>query len=178
MFNYFPNKFTLDMDPTFDIDWDPGVDRVHEGRTIKGRPTKGYGTRPFGYTGKEMTPAPWEECEKVNVIRRSIERIIGEPLHFCLAAMSGDHNVSVFPHKDTVIGRKDESYFICSVSFGSPRIFRQKWDADGNEDFWILNSGDLVIMSNGSQELGYHDVPTMKSPAGPRLNLTYRTVKP
>jgi len=43
---------------------------------------------------------------------------------------------------------------------------------------WDLNHGDLLFMGGTLQQFWKHQVPRTTEPVGPRINLTFRFVKP
>jgi alkylated DNA repair dioxygenase AlkB len=40
-----------------------------------------------------------------------------------------------------------------------------------------LQDGDLMVMAGATQTLWVHRVPKVRRPVGPRVNLTFRTVR-
>lgn len=167
--DYYPKYFTSIGMPD-DIELDQGEQRIINGEVYYGRPSAGYGTKTFTYTGKVMHPKPW--TPQLDTMRKFISKVTGHTYDFCLIAESRDGHVPVFPHSDTI---HEGEYSIASVSFGDPRIFQVMDDDTEAVLNWILSDGDMIIMSPPSQENTTHMVPVTEG-LGLRYNLTFRTV--
>lgn len=173
--SYYP-KWVQDITVTpSDIAWLEPVDRFDPRhlRMIRGRPSQGYGSAEFSYAGKTINPLPWDANPKVNELRERLERFLGVEFYFCLCGLYEDHTVSIPMHHDEI---EHDDDVIVSLSFGATRIFEMKetYDTSPLKRF-ILEEGDLVIMTGKNQRIAQHAVPSQETPAGPRVNLTFRT---
>ena len=158
---------------SYEIDWRTPVDRFDpvSKRHLKGRPSQGFGTANFNYAGKDMSPIPWETNFKVTGIKSILEKQLGVEFYFCLAGLYKDETSSIPYHYD-VIEHDDD--VIVSVSFGPPRLFVIKED-DGTVHNYILENGDVLVMTGASQRNSQHAVPALVNPSTSRINLTFRT---
>ncbi|MBK6828928.1 MAG: alpha-ketoglutarate-dependent dioxygenase AlkB [Chitinophagaceae bacterium] len=68
---------------------------------------------------------------------------------------------------------------IASVSLGAIRRFDLKHKEDPEQKLQLkLTSGSLVVMKGALQHHWLHQIPVQKKINEPRINLTYRTIKP
>ena len=148
--------------------WDPRHERM-----IRGRPSQGYGEAAFSYAGKTINPLPWESNDKVNELRKRLEKFLGYDFYFCLAGLYEDNTIGIPMHHDEI---EHDDDVIVSLSFGATRIFEMKecYDTAQMKRF-VLEEGDLVIMTGHNQRIAQHGVPATETPCGPRVNLTFRT---
>ena len=74
----------------------------------------------------------------------------------------------------------EENSIIASISLGTPRTFvmKEKWAAD-NEIMYRkeLEHGSLLIMKGTAQKHLKHAILKTQSSVGPRINITFRTIK-
>ena len=140
---------------------------------IKGRPSQGYGEAAFSYAGKTINPLPWEANDKVTELKDRLERFLGVSFYFCLCGLYEDHTVGIPMHHDEI---EHDDDVIVSLSFGATRIFEMKECLDTVPvKRFVLQEGDLVIMTGHNQRIAQHAVPSQETPCGPRVNLTFRT---
>jgi len=69
---------------------------------------------------------------------------------------------------------------IASLTFGAERVFQMKHIYDkaiARKDIPLRN-GSLLIMGGTTQHYWKHQIPKTKKVIGPRLNITFRTIKP
>ena len=73
-----------------------------------------------------------------------------------------------------------EGSTIISISYGADRRFEFKTlQRFGNKQCWItLTPGNIVLMSRASQNVWKHSVPRDPQVTEPRVNLTFRLIKP
>jgi len=195
MFIYSKGNFkALTPEIVFDR-WDEPVIRTREdGTEVKGRPSRGFGDFSFTYAGKHMEPEAWDALAWMPAMKTLVEQVthdvIGKEVSydFCLAGFYPDGNTGIMHHSDTVPTTED---IVCSISFGAPRLFVQRQYesaiktfsdtsdivTDGinyTDDFFMLESGDVIFFDGESQMTSTHDVPALHG-VGPRINLTFRT---
>ena len=178
-----------------DIDsWDEPKEREFDGRLVKGRPTKGYGSSSFEYAGKLYEPTTW--TPQMYEIKVAAERVVKEELDqevsftFCLCGYYGIDGKGIPHHSDTVPTLDD---LIVSISFGAPRIFQWceyscpiKKETNTSEldisiddqtpvvKNYIMEEGDVFIFDGRSQMNSTHSVPSVENKEE-RINLTFRT---
>ncbi|MEC7985072.1 MAG: alpha-ketoglutarate-dependent dioxygenase AlkB, partial [Myxococcota bacterium] len=69
---------------------------------------------------------------------------------------------------------------IAAVSLGAPRRFvlrHKNRKFKGGKQKITLHHGSLLIMGGDFQHRWRHGIPQTKGPAGPRINITFRTLK-
>ena len=73
-----------------------------------------------------------------------------------------------------------EGSTIISVSYGATRRFQfRRLRKVGNDFRWVdLTPGNIVVMSRASQNIWQHSVPKELQVTEPRINLTFRLIKP
>ena len=149
--------------------WDP----KHE-RMISGRPTQGYGDAPFSYAGKTINPLPWANNSKVSELKARLEKFLNVEFYFVLVGLYEDNTVGIPMHHDEI---EHDDDIIVSLSFGDTRVFEMQPTTAGNVPVkrYLLEEGDLVIMTGKNQRLAQHAVPPMETPCSSRVNLTFRT---
>jgi alkylated DNA repair dioxygenase AlkB len=189
------------FNPRF-LEWDKPKDREVDGKTVKGRPTRGFGNREFEYAGKLMTPEPWDNHPDVWDILVEANRITKnifsnfDSYNFCLVGLYRDGSDSIPFHTDTV---PTEKSFVFSASFGATRLFEWREyecdikdhsntsslnisrDALGKSGYyyetkrWLLEHGDVIIFDGESQMNSEHAVPELQGEKNKRINLTFRS---
>ncbi len=191
MIKFYKNKF-VGFNPLI-TDWDEPVNRVFNGKKIKGRPTKAFGTADFEYAGRVYKPVPW--TKPMMYIKGNLETFIKRELNkeinfnFCLCGYYGVDGRGIPHHSDTVPTLDD---LVVSMSFGSPRIFQWKEytksikehtatsivntkhiSKKGTTDY-LMENGDVFIFDGHSQMKATHAVPDVVG-GSERINLTFRT---
>ncbi|HEY5799559.1 MAG TPA: alpha-ketoglutarate-dependent dioxygenase AlkB, partial [Burkholderiaceae bacterium] len=68
---------------------------------------------------------------------------------------------------------------ITSLSLGAPRVFtlKHKLDARVSPVKLELGDGSLLIMAGATQHYWKHGIAKTARPVGPRINLTFRTIR-
>ena len=174
--SYYP-QWASDMEEVGmnDVHWLDPVTRwdSRHNRKVVGRPTQGFGSDEFSYAGKTINPRPWEDNYQINAIKEKLERFLGVEFYFCLVGLYEDHTIAIPMHHDEI---EHDDDVIASISFGASKVFEIQPVQSGLPlQRYLLNSGDLVIMTGENQRLCQHAVPPMATPCGPRENLTFRT---
>ena len=186
------SKFNLIMD-----DWDEPQERIDEnGRTIKGRPSIGFGDKnEFTYAGKTLKARPWTDAMKG--IRNECQRALKEyadtekKITFLLAGYYPEEK-GIPMHSDAVPTLDD---WVVSCSFGGSRVFGwEEYNKDIKTESYtshtpfilrkdrevccrhllLLEHGDVVMFNGASQMKTRHNVPDLQG-ISPRTNLTFRT---
>tara|TARA_R110000796_G_scaffold252638_1_gene389682 strand:- start:8138 stop:8719 length:582 start_codon:yes stop_codon:yes gene_type:complete len=174
-------------------DWDKPVDRMFNGKQIKGRPTKAYGSSDFKYAGRIYKPEPWSACmeefklKAEGLVLKKLGRTID--FNFCLCGYYGKDGMGIPHHSDTVPTLND---LVVSISFGSPRIFQwQEYQKEIKKETasseintkyiakkllvnYLMEDGDVFIFDGYSQMNSTHSVLDVKG-GQERINLTFRT---
>jgi len=154
------------------------VERIRMfGRTVPvPRATALIGEAPYTYSGIRHTPAPWDPM--LAAMRDRLERELGIRFNSCLANFYRNGRDSVAWHADDE-PELGERPTIASVSLGDARAFVVRRAAVPRNVVEVLELGygDLLVMRDESQADYQHCVFKTSHPVGPRINLTFRSVR-
>jgi alkylated DNA repair dioxygenase AlkB len=184
---------TVTLTPEFEY-WDEPETREYNGVQVIGRPTRGFGDKPFEYAGKFMEPEPWD-TDNMEFYKAVAEDLASHAtgrkvkFTFCLCGLYKSGYVTIPHHSDTVPTLDD---VVLSFSFGAPRVFEwNQYVEDIKEESntskintgettvdettrYLLNHGDALIFNGRSQMRSTHAVPKLEN-VGERINLTFRS---
>ena len=130
----------------------------------------------YTYSGTFHEPRAWTAL--LESIRRRVERLSGHCFNSVLLNRYRDGHDGMGWHADDEpeLGRNPA---IASVSFGATRRFRLRHRRRMVEPVTLpLASGSLLLMSGAIQHCWVHAVPKTATPAGERVNLTFRRILP
>ncbi len=142
---------------------------------LQPRLTAWHGDAAYTYSGLTMTPAPFTPL--LEEIRASCEAATGCRFNSVLLNYYRNERDSMGMHSD------DEPELgpnpaIASVSFGATRTFVLRHKRSGRTVKLDLADGSLLLMAGATQSNWSHGINKRVRPAGPRLNLTFRTIAP
>ncbi len=127
----------------------------------------------YSYSQNKMQPVPW--LPLIEEIKHYVERCVVESFNSVLLNYYRDGQDSNGWHADDEPELGD-SPIIASVSLGASRDFLMRRKEDYSDKRRIaLEHGSLLIMRGDTQNTWQHQVPKRAS-AGPRINLTFRTI--
>ncbi|XP_075686588.1 DNA oxidative demethylase ALKBH2 [Rhinoderma darwinii] len=144
-----------------------------------------FGDEGLSYTfsGITLSPKPW--IPLLILIRERVQLATGHSFNFVLINRYKDGNDHIGDHRD------DEKELvlqspIASVSFGACRdfIFRHRDSRSKNSVRTIepvkleLEHGSLLMMNFPTNVYWYHSLPVRRKVFAPRVNLTFRKIKP
>lgn len=132
----------------------------------------------YAYSGRVFEPEPW--TEELTALRDRLTPVCGVRFNSVLANYYRDGSDSMGAHSDDEreLGPSADDIRIGSLSLGAPRRFVVKHRVTGQTREWSLGQGSLLLMGGTMQRLYTHRVPKTRRPVGPRLNLTFRLVRP
>ena len=168
-----------DADRLFDqliagIDWRQEIARVMGRRVPIPRLTAWHGEAGYVYSGIRMPPAPWSRpLLEIKVIA---EACAGQAFNSVLLNLYRDGRDSVSWHADNEPGL-GRNPVIASLSLGAVRRFQMKHRALGHRLSLDLPHGSCLVMAGPTQHHWLHQVPKTARPVGPRINLTFRTMR-
>lgn len=145
---------------------------------LQPRLTAWYGDsgRSYSYSGITMQPLPW--TPGLQQIKTALEGASGAQFNSVLINLYRDQQDSVGWHSDNEpeLGKNP---VIASLSLGATRTFKLKHKTDKQQKPLALNltHGSLLIMGGSTQECWQHAVDKEGTVKGPRINLTFRTIK-
>ena len=125
----------------------------------------------YTYSGVTYEPKPW--IDELLELRRVLEEELDATFNSMLANLYRDGSNGVGWHDDRepcFVPRRP----IASVSLGATRRFLLRHEATKEKKEYQLESGSLLVMTETTQEVYKHSVPTTKKPVGERINLTWR----
>lgn len=173
--------------------WDEPKVRRYQGKRVMGRPTRGFGDKPFKYAGKEYNPEPWTQL--MRHMKLVAEALVATELkrkiqfNFCLCGYYGEEGRGIPHHSDTVPTFDD---LVVSISLGSPRVFqwieytrdikehsntsevKTSYNPKKKTTNYLMEDGDVFIFDGLSQMSSTHAVLSMEG-CGERTNLTFRS---
>jgi alkylated DNA repair dioxygenase AlkB len=131
----------------------------------------------YTYSGLSLEPLPW--TERLADLRARIEALAAATFNSVLLNYYRDHNDSMGLHSDdeAELGRNPT---IASLSLGEPRtlVLKHKSRKDLMPIRLELQSGSLLLMQGETQHHWKHGINKLRRPCGPRVNLTFRRIRP
>lgn len=128
----------------------------------------------YTYSGLTLHPTPWTPV--LSALKHKIEDYTDTHFNSLLANLYRDENDSVGWHADNEpeLGLNP---IIASLSLGATREFVLKHRAHPEQKLRLdLRAGDLLIMKGPLQHHWLHQLPKLKAPCPPRINLTFRRI--
>jgi alkylated DNA repair dioxygenase AlkB len=136
----------------------------------------------YTYSRTRFVPHPWTPA--LAELRTRVEAICATPFNSVLANLYRDGDDSMGWHSDDERELGD-CPVIASLSLGEERRFRfrrraerQGLPASRSPHALVLPHGSLLRMAGDTQRLYQHDLPKTREPSGPRINLTFRHIRP
>ncbi|MEG3871645.1 MULTISPECIES: alpha-ketoglutarate-dependent dioxygenase AlkB [unclassified Microcoleus] len=181
---FYPNFFSIEesdrlfSDLYSSINWKQDIIHFYGKKIPLPRLTGWYGDegKSYTYSGIEQHPDPWTPTLKL--IKSKAEEISKVTFNSVLLNLYRDGKDSVSWHSDDEpeLGKNP---IIASISFGATRRFslKHKISKDYKIDINLLN-GSLLLMKGETQHCWQHQIPKTSKFVGPRINLTFRIIKP
>ncbi len=138
------------------------------------RLTAWFGAEGYSYSGICHDPVPFTPLLKT--LNSTIEGITGGRFNSVLINLYRDGQDSMGWHSDdeAVLGPEPE---IASLSLGATRRFHLKHKARRELVAVDLAHGSCLIMRGRCQACWRHQLPKTRKKVGPRINLTFRTIR-
>lgn len=145
-------------------------------REAKSRYVAAFGDprRTYSYAKVTHTPVYWPDW--MEALRNLVFVYTGCNHDFALLNYYADGDGALGWHSDREADLDPEAP-IASVSLGGERDFQFRADDGLKSQGVILEHGSLLIMSGRMQDFYKHQVPAHKG-AKPRMNITFRKLKP
>ena len=135
-----------------------------------------YGNLAYSYSGIQLEPLPWTST--LLGIKLQVEALVDLEFNSVLLNYYRNQNDSMGMHSD------DESELgpqpaIASLSLGEERSFllKHKSRNDLKTVKLALPTGSLLLMQGDTQKYWRHGINKEKQPCGPRINLTFRSIR-
>jgi alkylated DNA repair dioxygenase AlkB len=142
---------------------------------ITARKVAWYGDSSYSYTysGTTKEALPW--TPELLSLRHSVEERVNTRFNSCLLNLYHDGSEGMGWHSDDEksLGRNT---VIASLSLGAERKFSFRHKRSGASLSLFLEEGSLLVMRGATQTWWQHCVPKVRWVAGPRVNLTFRTI--
>jgi alkylated DNA repair dioxygenase AlkB len=138
------------------------------------RLTAWHGAAGYVYSGIKMTPAPWNP--PLLELKAVAEACARQAFNSVLLNLYRDGRDSVSWHADNEPGLGRDPV-IASVSLGATRRFQMKHRRREARVALDLTAGSCLVMAGATQHHWLHQVPKTSRPVGPRINLTFRTMR-
>jgi alkylated DNA repair dioxygenase AlkB len=130
----------------------------------------------YRYSGVEHRPLPW--IAPLAELKGLAESLSGQPFNSVLLNLYRDGRDGMGWHADDE-PELGPNPVIASLSLGATRRFRMRHRRHRDQALAIdLEHGSLLLMQGATQHHWLHALPKTARPAGERINLTFRLVRP
>lgn len=135
----------------------------------------GDSDKTYAFSGTRFEPYAW--TPELRDLKLAIEQRTGFTFNSVLLNYYRNGNDSVAWHGDDEY-ELGKNPVIASVSLGQERRFEFRYRPDHSRKYGLtLENGSLLIMKGDLQHTWEHRVPKSKTLNGPRINLTFRTIR-
>ncbi len=157
--------------------WKQDEITVYGKKHLQPRLTSLYGEedKSYSYSNIKMMPNAWTPL--LQKLKSKIENICDVNFNVVLLNYYRNEKDGNGWHADNEkeLGKNPT---IASLSFGANRSFQLKHNQDKTiKRSIILEHGSLLVMKGTTQECYKHQIPKSSKLIGPRINLTFRTIK-
>ena len=130
----------------------------------------------YRYSGLTHQPLPWTPL--LAQIRAQVEQAAGQTLNGVLLNYYRDGQDSMGWHSDDE-AELGTNPLIASLNLGGTRRFDLRRKGHNRIEHSLhLQHGSLLVMRGPTQHHWQHQVAKTRTPCAPRLNLTFRLIKP
>jgi len=145
--------------------WQPRLSAWYGGKEIN-----------YCYSGISMQPRTWSQT--LLRLKARIESLVARSFNSVLLNYYRDHRDGMGMHSDdeSELGKQP---VIASLSLGEERtlLLRHRYRKDLVTFKLPLPSGSLLVMKGDTQRFWKHGIMKQKQRCGPRVNLTFRTIR-
>jgi alkylated DNA repair dioxygenase AlkB len=135
-----------------------------------------YGDLAYSYSGIRLEPLPWTPT--LLNIKRQVEALVEHEFNSVLLNYYRDQNDGMGMHSDDEreLGPQPA---IASLSLGEARslLLKHKSRKDLKTVKLALAAGSLLLMQGETQQYWRHGINKQRQPCGPRVNLTFRSIR-
>jgi alkylated DNA repair dioxygenase AlkB len=135
-----------------------------------------YGNLAYSYSGIQLEPLPWTPT--LLHIKLQVEALVDLEFNSVLLNYYRNQNDSMGMHSDheRELGPQPA---IASLSLGEERSFllKHKSRKDLKTVKLALPTGSLLLMQGDTQQYWRHGINKEKQSCGPRINLTFRSIR-
>jgi alkylated DNA repair dioxygenase AlkB len=132
----------------------------------------------YAYSGRVFAPAPW--TPELALLRDRLVLREDCPFNSVLVNHYRDGSDSMGEHADDEpeLGPSVDDVRIASVSLGAMRRFVLRHRRTRKVHPFHLGGGSLLVMGGTTQRFFRHHLPRTRSAVEPRMNLTFRVIRP
>ena len=134
----------------------------------------GHEGKPYKYSNIIMKPQPWNAL--MMALKERVEEVSETVFNTVLCNLYRDGQDSNGWHADNEASL-GQNPTIASLSFGASRVFSMKHNTSDERFKITLTHGSLLVMKGPTQHCWKHAILKTKQKIGPRINLTFRTLK-
>jgi alkylated DNA repair dioxygenase AlkB len=135
-----------------------------------------YGDLAYSYSGIRLEPLPWTPT--LLNIKRRVEALVEHEFNSVLLNYYRDQNDGMGMHSDDEreLGSQPA---IASLSLGEARslLLKHKSRKELKTVKLALAAGSLLLMQGKTQQYWRHGINKQRQPCGPRVNLTFRSIR-
>ena len=159
------------------IPWKNDEVVVYGKHIITKRKIAWYGDEEYGYhySNTSKVALPWTDT--LFQLKAVVEEKAQLSFNSCLLNLYHDGDEGVSWHSDDE-STLDSRTAIASLTFGAERKFSFKHKRKSEKVSLNLEAGSLLIMKGETQQHWLHSLPKTKTVNQPRINLTFRVIKP
>jgi alkylated DNA repair dioxygenase AlkB len=129
----------------------------------------------YTYSGVKKNPQGWSA--PLLSIKQKLESFCGHQFNSCLLNLYHDGDEGMGWHSDDE-KELDQDSPIASLSFGGRRKFSFRHKKDLSKASLFLDNGSLLLMRAPTQAYWQHALLKTKLSVEPRINLTFRKIRP
>lgn len=159
------------------IKWDNDKAVIFGKTIITKRKVAWYGDQVFDYTYSKTTKSALPWTKELLELKEIVENKTGEIFNSCLLNLYHNGDEGMAWHSDAEKDLKKNGA-IGSLSLGAERKFAFKHKKTKQTASVLLEKGSLLVMKGTTQTNWLHRLPPTKKVKTPRINLTFRTIKP
>ncbi|MBO9200627.1 MULTISPECIES: alpha-ketoglutarate-dependent dioxygenase AlkB family protein [Niastella] len=136
-----------------------------------------YGNDNYDYTYSNITRQALKWTKELLELKQLVEEKTGETFNSCLLNLyhTGEEGMAWHSDDEKTLG---ENSAIASFSFGAERKFSFKHKQTKETISMMLEHGSLLVMKGPTQTHWLHCLPKSKRIITPRVNLTFRVMRP
>jgi alkylated DNA repair dioxygenase AlkB len=132
------------------------------------------GDHSYTYSGATKIPQIW--TPELLLIKKQAEALANWKFNSCLLNLYHNGSEGMGWHSDDE-PELDQDAPLVSISFGGVRKFGFRNKLDKTSISFSLDHGSALVMYSPTQEYWKHSLLKTKQPVGPRINLTFRSIK-
>jgi len=159
------------------IDWKNDELVMFGKKIITSRKVAWYANKAFSYTYSNKTKQALIWTPALLELQKIVEEASNQTFNSCLLNLYHHGKESMGWHSDNE-SELEANGTIASLSLGAERKFMFRHKASKKVIHLLLANGSLLLMKDTIQKHWQHQLPPMAKVSAPRINLTFRNIKP